>query len=162
MGAPNQVSFWMMLTSLPRRPLAPIITIGGFILLCFAFFTYRSHDAIAEHVQQEMKWVQGKHHTTIKDVKNETLGVFTASSTKDFVLTLRTQFQKIFVIGLPERTDKRDSLSLAASFSGIDFEWIDGVQGKEIPSKAHPLGWNEEESNATLGCWRAHMNVAQK
>ena len=40
---------------------------------------------------------------------------------------------------MPERTDKRDSVALAASFLSIDFEWADAVRGAEIPSRALPL-----------------------
>lgn len=40
---------------------------------------------------------------------------------------------------MEERSDKRDSVALAASFSGIDFEWVNGVRGADIPIKSHPL-----------------------
>jgi hypothetical protein len=42
------------------------------------------------------------------------------------------------VVALPERTDKRDATSLAASLTGIKFDWIDGVNGELIPEKAIP------------------------
>ncbi|ORX96858.1 hypothetical protein BCR34DRAFT_628747 [Clohesyomyces aquaticus] len=63
---------------------------------------------------------------------------------------------------MPERSDKRDGISLAASVSGIKFDFIDGVDGSKVPEKAIPDSWAKDESNATFGCWRAHMNIMQK
>ena len=69
-----------------------------------------------------------------------------------------SQFQKIFVIGLPSRTDRRDAMSLAAAYSGVDIEYIDGVTN--VANKTLPPGGVENGINAgSLGCWRAHMNV---
>lgn len=48
------------------------------------------------------------------------------------------QFEHIYAIGLPERTDKRDFLSLAASISGFKVEWLDGVKPKTLQEKAMP------------------------
>ena len=42
------------------------------------------------------------------------------------------------MIALPERSDKKDAIALAASFTGIKFDWIDGVNGELIPEKAMP------------------------
>ena len=49
-----------------------------------------------------------------------------------------TQFQKIYILSMPERTDKQDSIAMGASFSGFTFEWLKGVKGSEIPDKALP------------------------
>ena len=43
------------------------------------------------------------------------------------------------MIGLPERSDKRDALSLMASLTGFSLTWIDGVLGKTISDKALPF-----------------------
>lgn len=71
-------------------------------------------------------------------------------------------FNKIFVLSMPDRTDKRDSLALAASLTGIDIEWADGVDGSKTNPKAVPDHWSKTESNGTYGCWRAHMNALQR
>jgi hypothetical protein len=72
------------------------------------------------------------------------------------------QFQKIFVINLPHRTDLRDAVSLAAAFTELDVEFVDGVVGKEISLKALPPGGIKANlSYGGLGNWRAHMNVAR-
>lgn len=69
-------------------------------------------------------------------------------------------FEKIYVISLPERSDKRDALTLISSLVGFKIDWIDGVKGESVPDKAVPFGTDREtlwESN--LGSWRGHMNA---
>lgn len=72
-----------------------------------------------------------------------------------------SQFQKIFVIGLASRTDRRDSMSLAAAYTGLDIEYVDGVTAfddKALPPKDEGITVNEK----SLFAWRAHMNVLRK
>ncbi|KAK7746022.1 hypothetical protein SLS53_002744 [Cytospora paraplurivora] len=72
-------------------------------------------------------------------------------------------FSKVFVVGLPERTDKRDAITLTAALTGFDVEWVDGVRGEEIPDKAVPFGIDRHllmETN--LGSWRGHMNAIRR
>ncbi|KXS93663.1 hypothetical protein AC579_10299 [Pseudocercospora musae] len=66
-------------------------------------------------------------------------------------------FQKVFAIGLPGRTDKRDMMTLSAGITGLDIEWWPGIMGEDVPKKAIPAGWKQAMS--LLGSWRAHMNV---
>jgi hypothetical protein len=69
-------------------------------------------------------------------------------------------FEKVFVVGLPERSDKRDALALTSSLTGFNIDWIDGVRGQTIPDQALPFGVDRQvlwENN--LGSWRGHMNV---
>ncbi|KAL1966626.1 hypothetical protein VTN77DRAFT_4037 [Rasamsonia byssochlamydoides] len=93
----------------------------------------------------------GRHHhvaddRTLANIRNETLG-----------------FEKIFAIGLKERTDRHDYLTLSASISGFQVEWMDGVKGETIPEKALPEGFNMTILKpAQAGCWRAHMNALVK
>ncbi|KAM0714111.1 hypothetical protein Q7P37_011075 [Cladosporium fusiforme] len=83
-------------------------------------------------------------HDLLQDVSNSTLG-----------------FQKIFVVGLASRTDRRDSMTLAAAYSGLDIEYVDGVTA--ISDKATPPGWaTTKQKNGTLYAWRSHMNVLSK
>jgi hypothetical protein len=71
------------------------------------------------------------------------------------------QFQKIFVINLPSRFDHRDSMSLAAAFSGLQVEYIDGVTG--VSRDLLPPGGKEKNlKDGGLGAWRAHMNVLRR
>jgi hypothetical protein len=72
-------------------------------------------------------------------------------------------FSKIFVVGLPERSDKRDAIALTSSLTGFHVEWIDGVRGESIPDKAIPFGTDRKklwENN--LGSWRGHMNAIRR
>jgi len=72
-------------------------------------------------------------------------------------------FEKVFVVGLPERSDKRDALALTSSLTGFKIDYIDGVKGETIPDKAVPFGADRKklwENN--LGSWRGHMNAARE
>lgn len=72
-------------------------------------------------------------------------------------------FGKVFVVGLPERTDKRDAISLSAALTGFDIEWVDGVRGEAIPDKAVPFGVDRKKLMETnLGSWRGHMNAIRR
>lgn len=72
-------------------------------------------------------------------------------------------FGKVFVVGLPERTDKRDAIALTSSLTGFDVEWVDGVRGEEIPDKAVPFGVDRGVLMETnLGSWRGHMNAIRR
>ncbi|KAI0127982.1 family 25 glycosyltransferase [Xylariales sp. AK1849] len=72
-------------------------------------------------------------------------------------------FSKVFVIGLPERSDKRDAIALTSSLTGFHVEFVDGVKGESIPDKAVPFGTDRKklwENN--LGSWRGHMNAIRR
>lgn len=72
-------------------------------------------------------------------------------------------FGKIFVIGLPERSDKRDALTLASALTGFEVDWIPGVRGESIPDKAVPLGVDRKKLMETnLGSWRGHMHAVRR
>ncbi|KAF8419075.1 glycosyltransferase family 25-domain-containing protein [Tirmania nivea] len=72
-------------------------------------------------------------------------------------------FQKIFFVSLPERTDRQDTMRLIASYMGLDFTYVPGVNGSTIADKALPYDINnpppKPPTPAELGCWRAHANV---
>lgn len=72
-------------------------------------------------------------------------------------------FAKVFVIGLPERTDKRDAMTLTSSLTGFSLEFIDGVKGEAVPDKAIPFGKNRDNlPNTYLGSWRSHLNAVRR
>ena len=58
---------------------------------------------------------------SIYRVQNETLG-----------------FEKIYMISLPGRSDKRDAFAMQAAFSDMTYTQMDGVYGDEVPVKALP------------------------
>lgn len=92
------------------------------------------------------KEFKGRSNPDINRVTNDTLG-----------------FSKIFVVGLPERTDKRDALTLTAALTGFHVDFVDGVRGETIPDKALPIGVNRDMLMETnLGSWRGHMNAIRR
>lgn len=72
-------------------------------------------------------------------------------------------FSKIFVVGLPERSDKRDALSLTAALTGFHVNWVDGVKADTVVDKAVPFGIDRHGGfGSNLGSWRGHMNAIRR
>ncbi|KAM3414606.1 hypothetical protein BST61_g9765 [Cercospora zeina] len=79
------------------------------------------------------------------------------------VMNTTLGFEKILVVNMPERHDKRDAMAMSMSFSGIDFEWHDGINGSTIIEKAKPPKLDAKLTRTgPLGSWRAHMNAMQR
>ena len=77
----------------------------------------------------------------LKDVTNSTLGVsvHVGPWCSQRVLTSSPpQFQKVFVINLPERPDKLDQFAIVSSLTGFKADVIEGVKGSEIMNKSLP------------------------
>ncbi|KAI9723629.1 MAG: hypothetical protein M1812_000929 [Candelaria pacifica] len=71
-------------------------------------------------------------------------------------------FEKVFVLNLEERTDKRDSLALASGLTGIKLEFVKGLRGAAVVDKALPYGVDRKTMDAgMLGSWRGHMNIVR-
>ncbi|KAK3401484.1 hypothetical protein B0T20DRAFT_458697 [Sordaria brevicollis] len=76
------------------------------------------------------------------------------------VLNSTLGFQKIFVINLPERTDRRDAMTLAAALTNLQITWAKGIRGSDVPDKVIPgEDWEKSILRGNKGSWRAHMNV---
>ncbi|KAK7755699.1 hypothetical protein SLS62_002310 [Diatrype stigma] len=73
-------------------------------------------------------------------------------------------FSKIFVVGLPERSDKRDAMTLTSALTGFHIDFVDGVRGETIPDKAVPFGVTDRKKfmETNLGSWRGHMNAIRR
>ncbi|KAF2211473.1 glycosyltransferase family 25 protein [Cercospora zeae-maydis SCOH1-5] len=70
------------------------------------------------------------------------------------------EFQQIFVINLPSRTDHRDSMSLAAALTpgGLRLDYVGRVTN--VSQKALPPGGDDSRHKpGMIGAWRAHVNV---
>ncbi|OAL33816.1 hypothetical protein AYO20_06827 [Fonsecaea nubica] len=81
----------------------------------------------------------------------------------DHVYNTTLGFQRVFAINLPQRTDKRDLNTLAASFAGFEVDYLPGVEAEDVVEKAAPSNWDfDSQTPGALGCWRAHMNALQK
>ncbi|TGO61323.1 hypothetical protein BCON_0028g00400 [Botryotinia convoluta] len=122
-----------------------VLCIGILLFIVFlntstpSYLTHYSSDLL-----QKYRPVGPVHGSS--DVSNSTLG-----------------FQKILAVGLPERSDKRDALTLISSLTGFNIEWVDGVKGEAVSDKAVPYGADRVklwESN--LGSWRGHMNAVRR
>jgi GR25 family glycosyltransferase involved in LPS biosynthesis len=85
----------------------------------------------------------GKSTDSLQDISNRTLG-----------------FQEIFVISLPERTDKRDAIGLQASVTDLSLTYETGVYGADVLAEAKPYGMHR--SPGEVGAWRSHLNILQK
>lgn len=79
-----------------------------------------------------------------------------------FKLT-QSKFEKILVLNLPFRTDRRDAMSLSAAISNTKLEFVEGVTGESIKNKAYPPPEENRKLSAGIrGSWRTHMNALQK
>jgi hypothetical protein len=73
------------------------------------------------------------------------------------------EFEKILVLNLPFRTDRRDAMTLSAAISNIKLEFSEGVTGASINEKAYPPPEeNRKHSPGIRGSWRTHMNALQR
>ncbi|KAL8673921.1 MAG: hypothetical protein Q9168_001668 [Polycauliona sp. 1 TL-2023] len=70
-------------------------------------------------------------------------------------------FEKVYVINLRKRTDKLDAIRLSASVTGFNFDVIEGQHASDMSPKALPGPFKDEpQHDATIGCWRSHMQAA--
>ncbi|KAH8730871.1 hypothetical protein GQ44DRAFT_422643 [Phaeosphaeriaceae sp. PMI808] len=70
-------------------------------------------------------------------------------------------FQSVLVINAPWRTDRKDSLTLAAVHTGISLDWIDGINSSTIDERAYPQGDHRSMAKGNLGSWRGHLNAVR-
>ncbi|KAK8017041.1 hypothetical protein PG993_015230 [Apiospora rasikravindrae] len=93
--------------------------------------------------QQQQTAAPDKQEEDIARIQNATLG-----------------FEKVFVINLPDRTDKRDALSLVGTLTGIKLEWVRALRGADVSDKALPLGVDRQGwRDGGIGSWRSQMNA---
>lgn len=48
------------------------------------------------------------------------------------------QFQEVLALGLPERSDKRDLLTLMSTFQDVKVTWMSAIKGSDISRKVWP------------------------
>ncbi|KAI1504872.1 glycosyltransferase family 25 protein [Biscogniauxia marginata] len=79
------------------------------------------------------------------------------------VLNSTLGFEKIFVINLPARTDRRDAMSLAGAVSNLSFTWVSGLTGDQVPAIAVSANGAASglRSPGARGSWRSHMNAVE-
>ena len=83
---------------------------------------------------------------------NETLGVSDSYSFAFWLIRFLKiyQFEKILVVGLKERTDRRDVIALQSSLTGLHVDWVDGVKGADVFDVALPPVSSAPRSFSTL------------
>ncbi|KAI0104273.1 hypothetical protein GGR51DRAFT_522185 [Nemania sp. FL0031] len=127
-----------------RRPSSPVFLVTSAVVTFFFVF-YRVYSFDWLRVGPRNTAGRPLHHGG-GDIYNSTLG-----------------FEKLFVISLPSRTDRRDGITLAAALSDIEFEFIDGVDAATIPEKALPhTSKHDLLSGPVVGAWRGHLNAIQE
>ncbi|POS70412.1 hypothetical protein DHEL01_v211193 [Diaporthe helianthi] len=65
---------------------------------------------------------------------------------------------ELIVINMPDRTDKRDRMTLMGSSTGLRFTFLPGVDAARVPDSAmppHAAGW----TGKVRASWRAHMDA---
>lgn len=104
----------------------------------------------------------------LNDINNSTLGVrfhlahVLVDSDANEIFPSR-QFEKMFVVGLASRTDRRDGMVLQAALSNMEINFVDGVKGEDVSDKAIPQSVKHDRLRpASIGSWRAHMNAIQQ
>ncbi|KAK4238965.1 glycosyltransferase [Achaetomium macrosporum] len=128
--------------SLRQPPKRILYAIGTAVIVVILFFQFRRSDSPRLGAQ---RWGSARG-SLMGDIQNTTLG-----------------FEKIFVVGLPSRTDRRDGMVLQAALSNMEIEFVDGVMGSEVPDKAIPMAKGRERlKDASIGSWRAHMNAIRE
>ena len=72
-------------------------------------------------------------------------------------------FEKVIAIGMEERSDKRDAMTLMSALTGFKVDWVAGVKPSTIPTKAVPYGIDgHKTADNFLGTWRSHMDALRK
>lgn len=128
------------LTQPPRHIIIGVVAF--FLVACFVLFTPHTPSSSSAFPSR----IDRSSPADVNRVANGTLG-----------------FEKIFVVGLPERSDKRDAIALTSTLTGFAVDWVDGVRGESVPDKALPFGADRKKLWETnLGSWRGHMNAIRR
>lgn len=127
---------------LSGRRLGPLCVISTLMTFSYGIFLLSNlshHCASTDNPADSCYQVSEPRHLAM--INNSTLGV--CHSIRIHLqagswLSSCLQFEKVFVISLPERTDKRDAITLQSSVTNLDFDWVDGVDGADVPRKSLP------------------------
>ncbi|KAL9026022.1 MAG: hypothetical protein Q9180_007553 [Flavoplaca navasiana] len=133
----------------------------GTLSALLVFYCYGpQYSAVTDYVTQSETEVP-RNDGQATDEANATRSSTTMSSVTNRTLG----FEKILAVGLPERSDRRDTLTMTATVNDIKLEWVDAVKGSEMNKKAWPAHWNTGKVNRTLaelGNWRSHLNAVRR
>lgn len=114
--------------------------------------------AIAHRVASIATTKQGVQDDLLEDISNATLGVSRIDLRPALLADVGSKFQKIFMINLPTRTDRKDAGTLAAALTGLKVDFVEAIS--HVDEKAWPPGGKETNLNrGGAGAWRSHLNV---
>ena len=136
---------------LHQKMIKPLLTVValGVLALCFRLRSDSLfHSSIPSSSNPSPSTTSNLDHVlspnSVQAIRNNTLG-----------------FGDVYIIHMPDRTDKLDSIRLITSFTNISYKIIPGVDGLAMPHVAWPGFYKEGGKAAGItGCWRAHMNAA--
>lgn len=131
----------------PFNQFSRVLSIAIGILLTFFFWVILPHfrQSILPHARPSFI-PSFKNYYRDKSIANGTLG-----------------FQKIYAVGLSDRSDRRDSIELAADVTNLQLTWMDGVTPSVMNQKTIPAAYKlPAVLPGVIGCWRSHMNIIRK
>ncbi|RYP80210.1 hypothetical protein DL769_002568 [Monosporascus sp. CRB-8-3] len=145
----------------PRRPLPRRIAIGSAVVILLSAFILFTPSLSGIDLPLVVKGIPSLLGTIYSDV-TEHKGQ-PGPTAIDRVTNDMLGFPKVFIVGLPERSNKRDAIALTSALTGFHVEWVDGVNGERISNEAAPFGvYMERLWNTNLGSWRGHMTTVRR
>lgn len=132
-----------MLSSVPgrSRPIFLFATLFGLLTLVYLLFSPSFHGSTGKQklAQISSSYFKGtdsefKENEELVDDGNAAWTIpYSTSTPQDLAIANSTLgFQKIYVLGLPDRLLKRDSVELGASITNLNLTWMDGVLGMDL------------------------------
>lgn len=158
-------------TKAQRQPVAKgpnihtYIRFGAYFAIFGLVWSLASAPALQHHAFSPEPSSRAEHDELSSDHSQESTPPASEPDTSDEVFTNMIYndtlgFDKIFVINLPERTDKRDAMSLTAALTDMKLTWTSALRGTSVPDKALPLGVDRAGwRDGGIGSWRSQMNV---
>ncbi|KAB5559715.1 glycosyltransferase family 25 protein [Coniochaeta sp. 2T2.1] len=137
---------------IPRRPPTTHV-VAAAVILAFLFYTFHlvgrrgiPLPAAGSHFGGGGGSVDYHVVSLMDDINNNTLG-----------------FERIFVVGMPSRTDRRDGISLQAALGNLEVEFIDSTDDTSVSDKAIPtIDDHERLANPVIGSWRGHIDAIRE
>lgn len=147
----------------PQRGRSLFACLAAFVLVAIFYTSFSGSFAASSHYTSPIEYETSPPPFTRGDKLYGKQFRGRSSSERNRVTNDTLGFEKVFVIGLPERSDKRDALSLTAALTGFHVEWVDGVKEDTIADKAVPFGIDRHNGfGSNLGSWRGHMNAIRR
>lgn len=146
-----------MLTRNSRIWLAALLTVACFVAIALLGGNSIRAEPVGDLSVGQLKTTKPAVRTALAQ---ETL----VDANANVVANTTLGFQRVFVINLPSRRDKRHGMLLASKVTGFDIEVINGVDPSTISNTSLPAKYTSERplKAGALGCWAAHMDFLAK